>query len=181
MLLGGLTWLYVVGVCLVLAVATALSARVTVESGTVAAYTVLGEFREMLDPGTHTVTPFVSDISRYEQSPELSVSEEANTADGERVEATVRLDLELGDIERAYETDALPGTDPITELRSEATALLRAEIRGRDTDAVLSAHVDIERALYRDLREYARENYHYLEDVDTMAIERLEQPSAPDN
>jgi len=175
MILGGWTFWYVVIVGLAIIVATVRSSVVTVTPETVGAYTVLGEYRELLDPGLHVVWPFVTQVDHYERSPELTVTETANTADGGRVEATVQLNLERGDIERAYETKAVLGMDPIPELQDEARGLLRTQIRDRDTDAVLTAHVDIERALYRDLERFTRERFHYLEDIDTLAIERVER------
>ncbi len=177
MLLEAGLFLFVSFVGLVLLVAVAASSIVVVKPAETAAYILLGEYRGMLGSGMHKTIPFVSDVDRYEESPEFSVTEEANTADGGRVEATVSINLEVGDIQRGYETDALVATDPIAELRSETADLLRAELRDRDTDAALSAHVDIERALARELRESASEYYHHLENVDTLAIESVERPA----
>lgn len=53
--------------------------------------------------------------------------------------------------------------------------------RGVHGARALSAHVDIERALARELRESAREYCHHLETVDTLAIERVERPVAPES
>lgn len=162
-------------------VATALASIVTVKPDEKAAYTVLGEYRGMLDTGMHRVVPYVSDVFHYEESPTVSVTEEANTADGGRVEATVEVELERGDIARAFETDGTVSTDPVAELRAESRELLREELRDRNTETMLSAHVDIERALARELRESAREYYHHLASVDTLAIERVERPAVPEN
>jgi len=71
------------------------------------------------------VWPFVSDVRRYERRPEFSVTGAANTADGGRVEATIQVELERGDIRRGYETEAIYATDPVAELRTEAGDLLR--------------------------------------------------------
>lgn len=175
----GAVW-FVVLVGLLLAGMTVYSSIVTIRPTEVAAYTVVGEFRGMLDPGMHFIVPFVGDIHRYERLPEFTVTEAANTADGGRVEATVRVELERGDIRRGYETDAGDVLYPIAKLESEAGDLLRAALRDRDTETVLSAHVDIERALARGLRESAREHYYHLDTVDALRIERAERPPAPE-
>ena len=176
---GGLLWVTAL-VGLVLVAATASSSVVVVGPDEVASYTVLGEFRGLLDPGMNFVWPFVSDIRRYERRPEFSVTEAANTADGGRVEATVQVELERGDIRRGYETEAIYATDPVAELRTEAGDLLREALRDRDTETALSAHVDIERALAGELRASARDLCHHIESVDTLGIERVERPAAPE-
>lgn len=179
MLLDSGVSLFVTFIFLVLGIAMAYNAVVIVRPDERAAYMVLGKYRGMLDPGLQFVWPFVSDIHCYEESSTRSVTEAANTADGGRVEATVRVEFERGDIERAYETDADLGTGPIPELRDEARELLRSAVRDRDTEAALSAHVDIERALARELQPAARELFYHLQGVDTLAIERVERPPAP--
>lgn len=181
MLLESGMFLFISLVMLVLAGATVAASVVIVRPTEVAAYFVLGEYRGILDSGIHFLVPFVADIRRYEETAELTVTEEANTADGGRVEATVQVTLERGDIARAFETDDTVASNPIPELRSEVSDRLREALRDRDTETALSAHVDIERSLAGDLRHAARERYYHLESVDTMTIDRVERPAVADN
>jgi len=180
MLLGSGIFLFVSLAMLVLGGATAMASVVTVKPGETAAYTVLGRYQGLLDPGLHFVAPFVSDVVRYDETVELTVTEETNTADGGRVEATVQVDLERGDIGRAFETGEVP-TDLVADLRTEAHELLREALRDRDTETALSAHVDVERTVARDLRQSARDRYYHLQTVDTLAIERVERPAVAEN
>ncbi len=140
----------IAGVALLLvAIAAVTSAVEIVEAYERRALTVLGDYRELLEPGLHVVPPFVSRTYRYDMRTRTFdvPRQEAITRDNSPVTADAVVYIKVMDAKRAF----LEVEDYRRATSNLAQTTLRAAIGDMELDETLSQRTRINEKIRRDL------------------------------
>ena len=142
--------LLVVGVLVLLVVIAAVTSAVEiVEAYERRALTVLGDYRELLEPGLHVVPPFVSRTYRFDMRTQTFdvPRQEAITQDNSPVVADAVVYIKVMDAKRAF----LEVEDYKRAVSNLAQTTLRAAIGDMELDATLSQRDRINEKIRREL------------------------------
>jgi len=142
--------LLVVGVLVLLVVIAAVTSAVEiVEAYERRALTVLGDYRELLEPGLHVVPPFVSRTYRFDMRTQTFdvPRQEAITQDNSPVTADAVVYIKVMDAKRAF----LEVEDYKRAVSNLAQTTLRAAIGDMELDATLSQRDRINEKIRREL------------------------------
>jgi regulator of protease activity HflC (stomatin/prohibitin superfamily) len=134
---------------LLVAIAAVFSAVEIVEAYEKRALTVLGEFRELLEPGLHVVPPFVSRSYRFDMRTQtIDVPhQEAITRDNSPVTADAVVYIKVMNAERAF----LEVEDYRNATSNLAQTTLRAVLGDMELDETLSQREKINARIRREL------------------------------
>jgi regulator of protease activity HflC (stomatin/prohibitin superfamily) len=142
--------LLVVGVLVLLVVIAAVTSAVEiVEAYERRALTIVGDYRELLEPGIHLVPPFVSRAYRYDMRTQTFdvPRQEAITQDNSPVTADAVVYIKVMDAKRAF----LEVEDYKRAVSNLAQTTLRAAIGDMELDATLSQRDRINEKIRREL------------------------------
>jgi len=142
-------FLVVAVLLLLVAIAAVTSAVEIVEAYERRALTVLGDYRELLEPGLHVVPPFVSRTYRFDMRTQTFdvPRQEAITQDNSPVVADAVVYIKVMDAKRAF----LEVEDYKRAVSNLAQTTLRAAIGDMELDATLSQRDRINEKIRREL------------------------------